>query len=233
MNNTRGKAMEKKYVYCSGPLFCPEEIGGMTAISSCLENQGYGTFLPHRDGLEAQVIKLVNSPVNVNIFNVRSLIDRAIFALDVYQIIERCDYFVFNMNGRVPDEGGVAETAIAFSAGKPIIIYKNDARTAFKGLDNSMITGLAYSTKVNKIEKIPGELEKVAERLLSLGENPYKGENLPPVMRKTVDFGRKVWKFTDALHRDQKKPDVLIDEISRLCMKFDPLDNQSFSQINN
>lgn len=34
----------KLYVYCSGPLFCPEEIGGMSAIAAVLEEAGFGTF---------------------------------------------------------------------------------------------------------------------------------------------------------------------------------------------
>lgn len=42
----------------------------------------------------------------------REKIDRAIFALDVYRIAERCDYFVFNRNGRVPDEIGEQETSL-------------------------------------------------------------------------------------------------------------------------
>jgi len=31
----------KPIIYCSGPLFCPEEIGGMTAIANALEAAGY------------------------------------------------------------------------------------------------------------------------------------------------------------------------------------------------
>ncbi|MDA3896592.1 MAG: nucleoside 2-deoxyribosyltransferase [Desulfobacteraceae bacterium] len=145
-----------KIVYCSGPLFCPEEIGSMTAISNVIENAGFQTFLPHRDGLEAYILKLVNSPVNINIFKSRDMVERAVFALDVFQVVKRCSAFVFNMNGRVPDEGGVAEAAIAFAAGKPVIIYKNDYRSVFNGCDNSMVSGLTFSAKINHINNIPG-----------------------------------------------------------------------------
>ena len=210
---------EKKYVYCSGPLFCPEEIGGMTAIARYLEEQGYGTFLPHRDGMEAYVMGLVNSKMNINFMNVRGLIDKAIFALDVYQIVERCDYFVFNMNGRVPDEGGLVETAIAFSAGKPLVIYKNDARTAFNGMDNSMVSGLSGGRKVSDIKKIPAELEKAAKKSAAQGKSRYH-DSMPPMMAKTVSFGGKVWKLLSLLNRGEKKPDEFIAEITEISLGY-------------
>ncbi|MGK5091933.1 nucleoside 2-deoxyribosyltransferase [Deltaproteobacteria bacterium TL4] len=211
----------KDYVYCSGPLFCPEEIGGMTAISKVLEAQGFATFLPHRDGLENYVMKFVNSPLNLNLFHSRALIDRAIFALDVYQIVERCQFFVFNMNGRVPDEGGVVEAAIAYAAGKPLVLYKNDARSAFNGSDNSMILGLAYSPIVSDINKIPQELHKVSKQLGKLGDSPYQGENIPPTMRETIKFGRQVWKILTTLNPKPEKQAALSEleqAITDLCL---------------
>jgi len=212
-----GNKME--YVYCSGPLFCPEEIGGMTAIANVLEEAGYGTFLPHRDGLEKYIMKMVDSPLNVNIFKSRNFIEKAIFALDVYQIVERCDYFVFNMNGRVPDEGGVSETAMAYAAGKPIVIYKNDFRSTFKGADNSMVSCLASSARVSEVKKIPMELKKVISRFKKLGESPYKGDNIPPVMQDTIKLGGKIWKVMGAVTK-KGKADLtteLADEIAEIC----------------
>ncbi len=215
-----------KNVYCSGPLFCPEEIGGMTAIAKILEDHGYGTFLPHRDGLEAYVMKHVNSPVNMNVFKIRNIIDRAIFALDVYQIIEGCDYFVFNMNGRVPDEGGVAETAIAYTAGKPIVIYKNDYRTTFKGKDNSMVTGLASSFMVADIKDIPNELKKASEWMDKFGESPYRGDNIPFVMQDTLKLGRKIWKVLKNLNiktSQEKMSSKLVNDIAEICRNHSSL----------
>jgi nucleoside 2-deoxyribosyltransferase len=214
-------ADKTKIVYCSGPLFCPEEIGGMTAVSTVLENAGFQTFLPHRDGLEAYIMKLVNSPVNINIFKSRDLIERAVFALDVFQVIERCDYFVFNMNGRVPDEGGVAESAIAFAAGKPVVIYKNDYRTVFNGCDNSMVSGLTFLPKINNINQIPGALKKAASKLNKHGPSPYTGENIPPVMRDTVKLGRRIWNIMEKLNLKKSTPTTaqeLIDTIADICI---------------
>lgn len=209
-----------EYVYCSGPLFCPEELGGMTAIANVLEEAGYGVFLPHRDGLEAYMMNMVNSPLNINLSALRDPVSRAIFALDVYQIVERCDYFVFNMNGRVPDEGGVAETAIAYSAGKPIVIYKNDSRTAFNGSDNSMVSSLADSARVSDIKKIPKAIKMVSDRFKKLGDSPYKGDNIPPVMRDTIKLGRNVWKVMNAIisKKDNgKSASDLVGQIAEVC----------------
>ena len=207
---------DRPLVYCSGPLFCPEEIAVMTAISNCLEENGYGTFLPHRDGIEAHVMRFVNSPFNVDVLNVRGLIDRAIFSLDVYQIVERCSHFVFNMNGRVPDEGGLVETAIAYAAGKPVVVYKNDVRTAFGGRDNSMISGLVQTRKVDQINRIPAELERAAALMNKHGSSPYHAGNVPWAMQQTIRLGRRIWEVMARLDRRARKPDKLIESIAAM-----------------
>jgi nucleoside 2-deoxyribosyltransferase len=184
-----------KNVYCSGPLFCPEEIAGMNAIAGVLENAGYGTFLPNRDGLERYVLGFVNTPLNTNIFGMRDRIDRAIFALDVYQIVERCEYFVFNMNGRVPDEGAVAEAGIAFAAGKPVVLYKNDFRSIFQGKDNSMILGLSVLDPVGDRKRLPKALLD-AQEILEKHGTPDKS-SLPTGLARAVGQGRKIWRFLD------------------------------------
>jgi nucleoside 2-deoxyribosyltransferase len=183
-------------VYCSGPLFCPEEIAGMNAIARVLEDAGYGTFLPHRDGIERYVMGFVNTPLNNNILGMQDRINRAIFALDVYQIVERCDYLVFNMNGRVPDEGAVAEAGIAFATGKPVVLYKNDYRSPFCGKDNSMLLGLSVLDPVGDRQKLPSalmEAQQILERQGSLGRSA-----LPASLSGVVGKGRKIWHLLDS-----------------------------------
>ena len=192
------KAGDRKFVYCSGPLFCPEEIRVMSDIASVLEEAGYGTFLPQRDGVEAYVMDSVNNPVtNLFIFDpIARFVYRATFALDIYQIIERCDYGVFNMNGRVPDEGVVVELAAAFASGKPLVIYKDDGRSLVGGWDNPMLSGASSTfSVVEDIARIPQELAGAIERSEALGESTYEGDGIPPSVREVVDFGRKVWRF--------------------------------------
>jgi len=182
-------------VYCSGPLFCPEEIGGMTALSEIIESAGCRTFLPHRDGLERYVMPQINNPVSgVPFFPARRWIDRAIFCLDIYQIVERCDALVFNMNGRVPDEGGVVETAIACAAGKPLVIYKNDCRAPYGGGDNSMLTGLCHPAEtVNNIHDIPEALGKAVES--ASVRKDKTSIRLSQSIHKSVETGGRIWEM--------------------------------------
>jgi hypothetical protein len=114
----------------------------------------------------------------------------------MYQILERCDALVMNMNGRVPDEGAVAETAVAFAAGKPLVIYKNDHRTLLNGQDNSMVIGLSetFST-VERVDRIPAEVGRSLDRIVQTGPSPYRGESIPRNVREVLGLGERVWKL--------------------------------------
>lgn len=170
----------------------------MSEIAGVLEASGYGTYLPHRDGVEAFVMNSIDNPVANSLLMspLNRLVSSAVFSLDIFQIIEYCDYFVFNMNGRVPDEGGVVETAVAFAMGKPIIIYKNDQRSLFHDFDSPLLMGASYtSSVVNEIGNIPAELNQLIKKMESLGEFRSPAVNLPPLVKRANNFGRKVWRF--------------------------------------
>ncbi len=198
-----------KYIYCSGPLFCPEEIAGMAAIAKVLEDAGFTTFLPQRDGIERYVTRFINTPLNIDILGSRKNMDKAIFALDVYQIVKRCDCLVLNMNGRVPDEGAVAEAGIAFAAGKPVVIYKNDVRTIFKGGDNSMITGLTAYPTVRNLKKLPGVIKEITPSQTSITGR----------LLETVNYGEKLWFFLKKIPSgmlNKIQQDEIINEIIKI-----------------
>jgi len=202
----------------------------MTRIGAVLEEAGYDTFVPHRDGIERFVMQLTRTP-GPNIPGAAPIsrkIGRIIFALDVYQVVERCDALVYNMNGRVPDEGGAVETAIAFAVGKPLLIYKQDARSTFNGHDNAMLIGLThnYST-VGDVDKLPGELEKVMEMAGESGTHKMNGEGgthpsgerkLPPRLRRELVLGRRVWRFLEKAPKPKSHRDAaqLLDELAKL-----------------
>ncbi|MBU4174995.1 MAG: nucleoside 2-deoxyribosyltransferase [Actinobacteria bacterium] len=187
----------KRRAYCSGPLFCPEEVAVMSDIASVLEENGFETFLPQRDGVEAFVMNAVNSRLanSIVLSPVTRLINKAIFAVDIYQVVERCDCLVFNMNGRVPDEGGVVEAAVAFAFGKPVVIYRSK-RPDTGGSDGPMLHGAFSAFPVaDEIEKIPGLL--VGEmRDAEPGRIP-DGGGIPPRVRKTVAFGGSVCRLLE------------------------------------
>ncbi len=132
----------KGRVYCAGPLFTEKEREEMSLLACWLEKDGFETFLPQRDGLE--LTKCIDALVSSGLSDEEAgrLISEAIFALDVYQVLHRCDVIVANLNGRVPDEGTVSEAAMAWARGKVVVGYKADMRSAFSGRDNPLLSGL-------------------------------------------------------------------------------------------
>jgi nucleoside 2-deoxyribosyltransferase len=200
-------------IYCSGPLFCPEEQGGMAALARALEAAGYATFLPQRDGLEAYLLRFVDSPLNVGPLAGR--IDAAIFALDAYQIAERCAGLVCNLNGRVPDEGAVAEAALAFAVGRPVVLYKHDRRSVFGGRDNPMVTSLSALPPVTELRALAAA---VRQALRDAGAPPPAAPGAR--LRAAVDLGRRLWKVLErapaALGQDRSSR-TLVAEIAALC----------------
>jgi nucleoside 2-deoxyribosyltransferase len=129
-------------VYCAGPLFNAKEQDEMRELAEALERAGFHTFLPQRDGLELTKVvpELVARGVDPAIAG--EITAKAIFALDVYQVMEDCEAIVVNLNGRVPDEGAISEAAIAWAWGRIVVGYKSDSRSLFLGQDNPLVTGL-------------------------------------------------------------------------------------------
>jgi nucleoside 2-deoxyribosyltransferase len=177
--------MEKYRIYCSGPLFCAEEVGGMNAIAKVLEDAGFQTFLPHRDGIEGYVMRFSNTSFPSTISRIRTRIDYAIFSLDVYELIERCSAVVCNLNGRVPDEGMIVEAALAYAAGKPLLLFKDDARAPSGGYDNSMLTSLVQGKIVRKLNTLPSVLKQ--ELSQKIDAVPLSG-----ALKKAVSYGRRI-----------------------------------------
>jgi len=67
-------------------------------------------------------------------------------------VIARCRGLL--LNGRVPDEGAVAETAMAWMAGKVVVLYRSDSRSFIAGGDNPLVAGLGTFVTVPTIPEI-------------------------------------------------------------------------------
>lgn len=158
-------------VYCSGPLFSPEEQSTMAAIDAALRAAGFNTFLPQRDGLEPVFLPFLNSPLNTSAFGLNKLADRSVFRFDLFKLVHECDALVMNMNGRVPDEGACVEAGMAFALGKPVVLYKDDARTAFNGLDNAMLSGLTSVAPARTIAEIPARVKEALETIKNANQS--------------------------------------------------------------
>jgi nucleoside 2-deoxyribosyltransferase len=179
--------MTEHRIYCAGPLFNPSERAEMEILAEALELAGFKTFLPHRDGFlyKAIVPDLVRAgyPLDVAQWMAR----QAIFALDVYQVLVGCDGTVVNLNGRVPDEGAVAEGAMAWTAGKAVVLFKDDARSKIDGLDNVLVAGLGGFRLVNHSAELPQALARV---LTEHPPMPLQLTSLPAPPRQAAERGQ-------------------------------------------
>ena len=148
-------------VYIASPLFNPKEREENEEIDLALRDAGYRTFLPQRDGfLFVDVVSALNDR-GLTLQDARGAARHLIFLLDVFQVCEACDATVLNMNGRVPDEGGVVEGALTFMSGHPLVIYKSDDRSLIMGEDNPLVIGLSGFETVREIRMIPPKLKEL------------------------------------------------------------------------
>jgi len=162
----------------------------MTSLATALEHAGFATFLPHRDGLEltACVDELVRSGLDKDRAN--TIMSEAVFALDVFQVLQGCAIVVANLNGRVPDEGTVSEAAIAWSRGKPVVGYKTDSRTAFCGQDNPLVVGLFDFNLCGSTSQVVDRVNELARSRTSPANRKQERENK---IASRLQLGSAIW----------------------------------------
>jgi nucleoside 2-deoxyribosyltransferase len=194
---------KKTKVYCAGPLFTQKERDEMAEIAAALEGLGFDTFLPHRDGLEFQPLSHVLMSKGVEPDEATELWNQAIFAIDAFSALVASDALVVNLNGRVPDEGAVAEASMAWCAGKVVVGYKTDVRSLVFGHDNAMISGLIdFQTAMSPA----GAARKVKELLDAGGPAALTPSN------KYLDLGQRI---ADAMGADD-----MLERVADAVMAF-------------
>jgi nucleoside 2-deoxyribosyltransferase len=181
--------MAEHRIYCAGPLFNPSERAEMEMLAETLELAGFNTFLPHRDGFlfEAIVPDLVRAGYTLDV--AQWMARQAIFALDVYQVLVSCEGTVVNLNGRVPDEGAVVEGAMAWTVGKAVVLFKDDARSKIDGLDNPLVAGLGAFRLVSRSEELPRAMTRALSEHPAL---PLRVESLPVTTRQVAERGQRL-----------------------------------------
>lgn len=162
----------------------------MTAIADCLCDAGCAVYLPHRDGMEFRFVHAELTDRGWAPPLAAKFLHAAIFALDVYQLVEECDCMVWNLNGRTPDEGAVSEAAMAWTLGKPLVAYKEDVRTLIAGRDNPLLVGMVDFQTVSEIAKIPAALSRAIKTAES---KPLPLEHLSKPMQRAVAQGSLLW----------------------------------------
>jgi len=181
-------------VYCSGPLFCPAEHRTMKAIADSFEKRGISAYLPQRDGAEPFFMDSMGSPLAGSLFTklLIGTINKTVFSADVKELMD-CAYFVCNLNGRIYDEGAMAEAGMAFAAGKPVVLFHNDARSIFGGGLHTTLTAISAT------EGSSPTPEALADTVLAAAARyDQDGINIESVgcaMQKAYHRGKKYLRF--------------------------------------
>ncbi len=206
------------FVHLAGPEYSPEEVEGMAGRATLLEGSGFEVYLQSRDGI-GSVLVTHETPEGCagseQLY--RTVLESAAFALEIYQLVHKCDCLVFNMNGRVPDDGGAFLAAVAFTLGKPVVLYKRDHRTKLYGNDNAMISGLSFDfSPVREPERIQGEVTRAIGRCRE--SSRWLGD-LPPLVQLNADLGREVSESLQRFKAPGSKagPMDLYDELAAAC----------------
>ena len=88
-------------------------------------------------------------------------INKKIFEGDV-ECIKKSDLLIFDLNGRVPDEGGCVELGMAYAWGIKSIGFKTDTRALdYTGDDNLMIEGCMNFKVARSLEELEKMLKEV------------------------------------------------------------------------
>ena len=193
-------------VYCSGPMFSHGDKWEQHAIATALEDAKFTTYLPQRDGIEVgKVMGLLNHPMlegTTIAQHVMLEVRKWVFALDMFQLLERCQSLVFNLDGRSPDDGSVVETAAAFAAGKPIVIFKTTPITMLAGADNPMVEGLSSTWSYTDAAKDVPKAIAAAVGGVAKTQYAYAG---PPNVAALMSEGKEVWDVLEGLRELPKE----------------------------
>jgi len=165
--------MKINKVYIASPLFNPKERELNNEIARVLEDNGFPTYLPQRDGLLLMDIARGIGKQGTNLSKAKIIASKLIFHVEVYQVTKGCNATVVNLEGRVPDDGSIVEEVITFCNGNLLVAYKNDSRSLIEGIDNPMVSGLTMFEVVTNIPDIPRKLRELEAKIEDSGESDY------------------------------------------------------------
>jgi nucleoside 2-deoxyribosyltransferase len=213
-------------VYLAGPMFSAADVWQQDQIDGLLKKNGFTTYYPHKDGIEVgTVMKRINKGLalpQAQVLEVLTLAHRLVFALDVYQLVERCGSVVLCLDGRVPDDGSVSEAAIAFAADKPIVVYKTTPIAMLAGWDNPLVQGLStHWSYIDDTTKLPAALNKA---LAATAKQKGLPAQSGPRLQATVELGQSIWGSIDMLQKiSTASPKVIYTTLKKMETKVNPL----------
>ena len=142
-----------KRIYLAGPLFCNAEIEYNLRMKAELSKAGFEVVLPQENTMDFDSARMSEKEYSEDVAG-------KICAHD-FELLDSCDILVFNLDGRVPDEGACVELGYAYAKGKPCFGLKTDIRVSEFGIDNIMITGTLKGKIAHSIPELAGMLGRV------------------------------------------------------------------------
>jgi nucleoside 2-deoxyribosyltransferase len=204
--------VERRRIYCAGPLFNPKEQEEMSQIASVLENGGYVVFLPQRDGLEFTKLFPLFVEKGIPAPNAQKILNMAIFSLDVFQVVNSSG-LLLNMNGRVPDEGAMVEAGIAWANNKVVVIFRSDSRSLIEGNCNPLVLGLSNFSHVTAYDEIALAFDA---RFSAAAEDELLGKDSQ--FDAATKSGREINDYLVSRRSEEEIADLLIDLFGeRIC----------------
>ncbi|MCL4453888.1 MAG: nucleoside 2-deoxyribosyltransferase [Candidatus Thermoplasmatota archaeon] len=150
--------MKRYDIYISAPLFNEMEIKFNETVSKFLEERGFSTYLPQRDGGEDEM--LLKDP------KLWPETSKRVFDRDV-SALKDSSALIMVMDGRVPDEGACVELGMAYAYGKICIGFQTDTRSFATGQNNLMLDHSFSYGIVRNWNDLNGLLEKIKNDIKS------------------------------------------------------------------
>ena len=128
--------MSKATIYVAAGLFSGRETLFNAELVRRLEQVGYITRFPQRDGFEfGHLNEALQDELPAG--QVASAVNAIIYFLDMGMFLPSCDLVVANLDEPL-DEGVLVEITHARAIGKPVIGFRTDQRSPFGRLDEAL-----------------------------------------------------------------------------------------------
>lgn len=209
----------KVTVYCAGPMDNAQDFADQRALAAQMRKAGYQVYLPVDDGfsliLMYQALAESGRPP-VAQEEARYWLMVAVYTLDMYSLLERCNAAVANVNpfqGAVnPDAGTTMEISVAAAYGMPIAFYKTSVPRLLPpgtvygtGWDNPMVVGLSgdFSLKPGYAVQTPADLVTALDRACAAA-GPLEQRDGRWRFAQAMPLDRAPRSFRDAVALGQK-----------------------------
>eukprot|EP01006_Ploeotia_vitrea_P054405 TRINITY_DN67882_c8_g6_i1.p1 TRINITY_DN67882_c8_g6~~TRINITY_DN67882_c8_g6_i1.p1 ORF type:complete len:273 (-),score=38.28 TRINITY_DN67882_c8_g6_i1:265-1083(-) len=131
-------------IYMASPLFCYRETFATITLAESLEEKGFKTIVPQRDGFVfAKLLQALKTNLATHKKEDGSSLDPmqavydVIYHLDMAEFLPKCDLVIANID-EPPSPGVIVEISYAKLMGIPVIGYRTETRSPYGTLDDPL-----------------------------------------------------------------------------------------------